>query len=89
MLVRPLLLLRIALIKENKLNYRSLFTLVLVLALLGLAAVWLWQIGLDLVRNSQLAWRIGGGFLLLAAALLMLSVAGLVYWESQQLWSLF
>jgi hypothetical protein len=58
----PLLLLRIALIQEGKLDYFSAFALVLVVAVGALAGIWLWLIGLDLVRSRTLASRVGAGW---------------------------
>jgi hypothetical protein len=88
MLFRPFLLLRIAFVKEGKLDYHSLFNVLIVLALLGLLLVWLWQIGLDLVRSPQPRRRVGGWLLLGAVAALTVGLVGFVYWESQLVLSL-
>jgi hypothetical protein len=66
MFFRPFLLLRIAFVQDGKLDYHSLLNFLIVLALLGLLLVWLWQIGLDLVRSPQPMRRVGlGGLCLL------------------------
>jgi hypothetical protein len=88
MLFRPFLLLRIAFVKEGKLDYHSLFNVLIVLALLGLLLVWLWQIGLDLVQSPQPRRRVGGWLLLGAVAALTVGLVGFVYWESQLVLSL-
>lgn len=69
-------------------DYHGLLNVVVVLALLGLLLVWLWQIGLDLVRSSQPRRRVGGWLLLAVAATLAVGLVGFVYWESQLVWSL-
>lgn len=86
---RPLLLLRIALIQEGKVDYFSAFALVAVVAVLVLAGIWLWQIGLDLWRSSHQAKRLAGTLLLALAAAYTLTLAGLGYWAAEQLLALF
>jgi hypothetical protein len=81
---RPLLLLNISLIENNKVNYLSVFTFFIPVAIAVLAGVWLWVIGLDLVRGSHPAWRVGGALVLAVAALYSVALAGLVYWEVNQ-----
>jgi hypothetical protein len=88
MLFRPFLLLRIAFVREGKLDYHGLLNMVVVLVLLVLLLVWLWQIGLDLVRSSQPRRRVGGWLLLAVAATFAVGLVGFVYWESQMVWSL-
>ena len=88
MLFRPFLLLRIAFVQEGKLDYHGLLNVLVVLVLLGLLLVWLWQIGLDLVRSPQPRRRIGGWLLLATVATLGMGMVGFVYWESQMVWSL-
>jgi hypothetical protein len=85
---RPLLLLRIAFVREGKLDYHGLLNVIIVLVLLGLLLVWLWQIGLDLVRSSQPVRRARGWVLLVVAATFAVGMVGFVYWESQMVWSL-
>lgn len=87
-MLRPLLLLRIAFVQEGKLDYHGLLNVVVVLVLLGLLLVWLWQIGLDLVRSSQPRRRVRGWLLLVVAATFAGGIVGFVYWESQLVWSL-
>ena len=85
---RPLLLLRIAFVQEGKLDYHGLLNVVVVLMLLGLLLIWLWQIGLDLVRSRQPRRRVGGWLLLVVAATVATGMVSFVYWESQMVWSL-
>ena len=85
---RPLLLLRIAFVQEGKLDYHGLLNVGVVLMLIGLLLVWLWQIGLDLVRSRQPRRQVGGWLLLVVAATVAAGMAGFVYWESQMVWSL-
>lgn len=88
MLFRPFLLLRIAFVKEGKLDYHSLFNVLIVLALVVLVLVWLWQIGLDLVRSPQPMRQVGGRLLLATVATLAVGLVGFVYWETQLVLSL-
>ena len=88
MLFRPFLLLRIAFVKEGKLDYHSLFNVLIVLTLLCLLLVWLWQIGLDLVRSPRPMRRAGGWLLLATVASLAVGLVGFGYWESQLVLSL-
>lgn len=85
---RPLLLLRIAFVQNNKLDYHGLFNAVVVLVLLGLLLVWLWQIGRELTRSDQPLRNIGGWLLLLLVGTLALGTVGFVYWESRLVWQL-
>jgi hypothetical protein len=80
MLPRLFLLIRIALVQNDKPDYPGILTLVLTLAALGLVAVWLGQLGRELGRSHSLAKRLGGGLLLLAAAAVLLGLLALVYW---------
>ena len=88
MLFRPFLLLRIAFVQNNKLDYHSLLNVLVVLALVVLVLVWFWQIGLDLVRSSQPGRRVGGWLLLATVATLAVGLVGFVYWETQLVLSL-
>ena len=88
MLFRPFLLLRIAFVQEGKLDYHSLLNVLVVLALVVLVLVWLWQIGLDLVRSPQPMRRVGGWLLLATVATLAVGLVGFVYWETQMVLSL-
>jgi hypothetical protein len=88
MLFRPFLLLRIAFVQEGKLDYHGVLNVLVVLVLVVLLLVWLWQIGLDLVRNAQPMRRVGGRLLLATVATLAVGLVGFVYWETQLVLSL-
>jgi hypothetical protein len=79
------LLIRIALIQNNKPDYKGILTLVLTLAVLGLVVVWLGHLGLDLARTHSLAKRLGGGLVLLVAVALLFGVLAIIYWAAQAL----
>jgi hypothetical protein len=83
------LLIRIALVQNNKPDYRGILTLFVTLAVLGLVVVWLWHLGRDLGRGNGLAKRLGGGLLLLLAAVVLLGLLTLVYWAAPTLLALF
>jgi hypothetical protein len=82
------LLLRIALVQHNKPDYPGILTLILTLAALGLAGVWLGHLGRDLGRSQNLATRLGGGLLLLLAGAVLLSLLALIYWAAPTLLAL-
>jgi hypothetical protein len=82
---RPLLLVNISLIKNDKLDYFSAFMFLVLVGIGVLAGVWLWLIGLDLVRDGHPGRRAGGALVLALAATYSLALAGLVYWEAGQL----
>ncbi|MGI4741993.1 MAG: hypothetical protein ACRYG7_43060 [Janthinobacterium lividum] len=82
MLCPTVLLFRIALIQNGKLDYFSLASLVALLVAVG---VWLWQLGLDLVRSARRGPRLGGAALLAVAGAYSLLLVGLAYWEMELL----
>ena len=82
---RPLLLLNITFIKDDKIYYPGVFAFVVALGLAVLAGIWLWLIGLDLVRSRQPGRRVGGVLVLAVAATYSLAIIGLLYWEAGQL----
>lgn len=83
------LLLRIALVQNNKPDYPGILTLALTLVALGLVAVWLGHLGRELAHSPSLPRRLGGGLLLLLAAALLVSILAIIYWAAQPLMSLF
>jgi hypothetical protein len=85
MLCPAVLLFRIALIQNGKLDYFSLASLLALVALLVAVGIWLWQLGLDLVRSPQLRSRLGGAALLAVAGAYTLLLLGLAYWEMEML----
>ena len=77
--------LSISLVTNNKLNYSSLVTLVLVLLIALVVGAHLGMTGIDWVQHPGALRKVGGGLLLLGAGLCVLAVLGLGYWEVTQL----
>lgn len=82
----PLLLaFNISLITNNKINYSSVVTLVLLLLSVIVIGVHLWMSGIDFLKSASILWKIAGGVALLAAVSCILFALGLGYWECMQL----
>jgi hypothetical protein len=83
------LLLRIALVQNNKPDYPGILTLVLTLVALGLVMAWLGHLGRDLRQSPSRPKRLGGGLLLVLAAAVLVGILAIVYWAAQPLMQLF